>query len=60
VGPKDHLRLLQTKIDDGLETANLSQRQRQDYRAVLESILGNLRPAALARLHDFVREFKFY
>jgi hypothetical protein len=57
---QQRLREIQQQIATGLEKAELSERQRREYGRTIHDIVKNLRLAALNRLYQFAREYRFY
>jgi hypothetical protein len=55
-----HLRETYEKIDAALKQGKLAAGQKRVYRKSICKIVDELSPAALARLHQLAREYKFY
>jgi len=60
---KEHQRQLKRihqQIASGLHEAKLPDRQRREYQAAIQDIVGRLGPRAVERLHRFAGGYKFY
>jgi hypothetical protein len=62
-GEDDHqrrVRELHEKVEQALGEGELSEEQREEYRAAIRRVIGRLTPPAVARVHGQIKEIKFY